>query len=86
MKPALTADAIVNFLHHWYDFMGPLIYLTSPENYTALLGMASFNGYYATKWHYLMAASTATILLVVVLFLVAQRYFIYWIVVSGVKG
>jgi multiple sugar transport system permease protein len=86
IKPALTAVAIFTFLHHWNDFMAPLIYLTSPGNYTISLGLASFKGLYTTQWHYLMAASTATILPVLVLFFVAQRYFIQGIVLSGIKG
>lgn len=86
IKPALTAVAIFTFLHHWNDFMAPLIYLTSPGNYTISLGLASFKGLYTTQWHYLMAASTATILPVLVLFFAAQRYFIQGIVLSGIKG
>lgn len=86
IKPALTAVAIFLFLHHWNDFMGPLIYLTSPEKYTISLGLASFKGLYTTQWHYLMAASTATILPVLLLFFLAQRYFIQGIVMSGIKG
>jgi multiple sugar transport system permease protein len=86
IKPALTAVAIFTFLHHWNDFMAPLIYLTSPGNYTISLGLASFRGLYTTQWHYLMAASTATILPVLLLFFVAQRYFIQGIVLSGIKG
>jgi multiple sugar transport system permease protein len=86
IKPALTAVAIFLFLYHWNDFLGPLIYLTSPEKYTVSLGLASFKGLYTTQWHYLMAASTATILPVLILFFVAQRYFIQGIVMSGIKG
>ncbi len=86
IKPALTAVAIFTFLHHWNDFMAPLIYLTSPGNYTISLGLASFKGLYTTQWHYLMAASTATILPVLILFFAAQRYFIQGIVLSGIKG
>lgn len=86
IKPALTAVAIFTFLHHWNDFMAPLIYLTSPRNYTISLGLASFKGLYTTQWHYLMAASTATILPVLILFFAAQRYFIQGIVLSGIKG
>jgi multiple sugar transport system permease protein len=86
IKPALTAVAIFVFLYHWNDFLGPLIYLTSPEKYTISLGLASFKGLYTTQWHYLMAASTATIIPVLILFFAAQRYFIQGIVMSGIKG
>ncbi len=86
VRPALTVVAIFTFLYHWNDFMGPLIYLTSPENYTVSVGLASFKGLYATDWHYLMAASTVATLPVILLFFAAQRYFIQGVVLSGLKG
>ncbi len=86
IRPALTAVAIFLFLFHWNDFMGPLIYLTSPDKYTISLGLAAFKGLFTTDWHYLMAASTLTVLPVLALFFAAQRYFIEGIVMSGIKG
>ncbi|MEZ4861809.1 MAG: carbohydrate ABC transporter permease [Caldilineaceae bacterium] len=86
IRPALTVVAIFTFLHHWNDFMAPLIYLTAPERYTISVGLAAFRGLYATDWHYLMAASTATVIPVLLLFFAAQRYFIQGVVMSGLKG
>ena len=39
------------------NFVGPLIYLRSPRNYTLALGLQTFQGLYSTDFHYLMAAS-----------------------------
>jgi multiple sugar transport system permease protein len=86
IRPALTVVAIFTFLYHWNDFLAPLIYLTSPENYTISVGLAAFKGLYATDWHYLMAASTVATLPVIALFFAAQRYFIQGVVLSGLKG
>jgi multiple sugar transport system permease protein len=86
IKPALTVVAIFTFLYHWNDFLAPLIYLTSPQNYTLSVGLAAFKGLYQTDWHYLMAASTVTVIPVLVLFFAAQRYFIQGVVLSGLKG
>ncbi len=86
IRPALTVVAIFTFLYHWNDFLAPLIYLTSPENYTISVGLAAFKGLYATDWHYLMAASTVATLPVIILFFAAQRYFIQGVVLSGLKG
>jgi multiple sugar transport system permease protein len=41
---------------------------------------------YATQWQYLMAASTVMIVPIIVLFFLAQRYFVQGIVMTGVKG
>jgi multiple sugar transport system permease protein len=87
-KPALASVAIFSFTYNWNDYLAPLIYLDSPENYTLPLGLASFIGRPGTviPWHQLMAASLVTVLPCVLLFFVAQRFFIQGIVVSGVKG
>jgi multiple sugar transport system permease protein len=85
-KPALATVAIFTFLNGWNDFIGPLLYLRSPENFTVAIGLATFRSVMRTRWDLLMAASTAMILPVVILFFFAQRYFIQGIVMSGLKG
>ncbi len=85
-KPALATVGIFTFMATWNDFMGPLIYLNSPNNRTLALGLASFRGLYSTDWNLLMAASTAVVIPVVILFFVAQKYFVQGIVLTGMKG
>jgi ABC-type glycerol-3-phosphate transport system permease component len=85
-KPALATVAIFTFLFSWNDFIGPLLYLSSPEHFTVAIGLATFRSVMRTRWDLLMAASTAMILPVVLLFFFAQRYFIQGIVMSGLKG
>ncbi len=84
--PALAVVAIFTFINTWNDFLGPLIYLSSQTKYTMALGLASFKGLYATQWHYLMAASTVMVIPIIVLFFLAQRYFVQGIVMTGTKG
>lgn len=85
-KPALATIGIFTFMATWNDFLGPLIYLNSPEKLTAAVGLAAFRGLYSTQWHLLMAASTVMTLPMIVLFFAAQRYFIQGIVLTGLKG
>jgi multiple sugar transport system permease protein len=85
-RPALITIAILAFLHHWNDFLGPLIYLSSPEKFTLALGLSHFQGQYSTEWGRLMAASTLMLIPVIGLFFFAQRYFIKGITMSGLKG
>jgi ABC-type glycerol-3-phosphate transport system permease component len=85
-KPALITVAIFTFLFSWNDFIGPLLYLSSPENQTVALGLAAFRGVMRTQWNLLMAASTAMTLPVIILFFFLQRYFIRGVVMSGLKG
>lgn len=85
-KPALAAVAIFTFLNGWNDFIGPLLYLNSPEKFTVAIGLATFRSVMRTRYDLLMAASSAMILPVIVLFFFAQRYFIQGVVISGLKG
>jgi multiple sugar transport system permease protein len=85
-KPALATVAIFSFMYHWNDFMGPLIYLADPNKRTLALALWAFQGQYSTDWHLLMAASTVVMLPLLLLFFVAQKYFIQGVVISGVKG
>ncbi len=85
-KPALAAVAIFTFLNGWNDFIGPLLYLNSPDKFTVAIGLATFRSVMRTRYDLLMAASSAMILPVIVLFFFAQRYFIQGVVLSGLKG
>jgi ABC-type glycerol-3-phosphate transport system permease component len=85
-KPALATIGIFTFMGTWNDFMGPLIYLNSPEKRTLALGLASFRSLYATHWNLLMAASTVMVIPIIILFFGAQRHFVQGIVLTGLKG
>lgn len=87
IRPALAAVAIGSFTFNWNDFLRPLIYLSNADSRTAAVALAGFSASYGgTPWHLLMAASLVMLLPMVILFFIAQRYFIQGIVISGVKG
>jgi multiple sugar transport system permease protein len=88
-KSALFAVALMSFLSHWNDFMGPLIYLNSDGKRTLVMGLAFFvtselEG--LTQLPYLLAVNTIVMLPCVFLFLRYQKHFIQGIVITGVKG
>lgn len=85
-KPALGVVAVFTFLAHWNDFFNPLIYLNSTEKYTLALGINLFRSYQTTQWNLLMAASVMVTLPCILLYAMAQRYFIQGIVFTGLKG
>lgn len=84
--PAVAAVAIFSFLAHYNDFMDPLIYLTSNEKFTVALGLYWFAGKWGNSWHLVMAASMVTIAPTLILFFLAQRYFVQGIQFSGLTG
>lgn len=89
-KPALATVAVISFIAHWNDFVNPLIYLNSPENFTLALGLNYFKSVPESSGlpleHLLMAASVMVIVPVLLLFFAAQRYFVEGIALSGIKG
>lgn len=84
--PAMATVSIFAFQAAWNDFLAPLIYLQRPELYTVTLGLQFFRSTYTTDWAYLMAASLVTMLPVLLVFFLAQRYFIEGISLQGLKG
>lgn len=87
-RPAIAVVALFQFINAWNDYLGPLIYLNQPDMFPISLGLQQFMGQFVEKlaWPYLMAASTVTILPIVVIFFIAQRTFIEGISISGIKG
>jgi multiple sugar transport system permease protein len=86
IKPALAVIAIWTFMGAWNNFMGPLIYVNSPENMPISYALALFKGDRANEPGLLMAFSTLTVVPVVALFAFAQKYFIEGVTLSGLGG
>ena len=86
VRPALIAVGAFAFLQNWNDFLAPLIYLQTPDNFTLQLGLAQLQSQYSTHFDLIMAGSFLTVVPCIVLFFLVQRWFIQGIVVTGVKG
>ncbi len=86
VRPALLVVAVFHFLATWNDFLGPLIYLDSASEYPLVMGLYVFHSRNRIEWNLLMAAALAVTTPLIVLFFVAQRYFIEGIALTGLKG
>lgn len=85
-KPSLAIVAIFSFLYNWNDFFSPLIFLNSESKYTLALGLNFLKGHFFSTVSLLMAAAVLAMVPCLVLFFVAQKYFIQGVVFTGVKG
>ena len=89
-KPALATLAILWFVNGWNDFLAPIVYLSTPDNFTVAIGLNSlkqlsqFGG--QRLQNDLMAASVMATLPCIAIFLAGQRYFVRGVVLSGLKG
>jgi multiple sugar transport system permease protein len=84
--PALGVVAIYQFTWTVNNFMAPLIYLENMKLFPIALGLAFFRGRYYTRMAELMAATLMVVTPMMILFFLAQRYFVQGIVMTGVKG
>ncbi len=86
VRPALIVMAVFTFLWTWHDFFGPLIYLSSPDQFPLSLGLYAFRSRRTTEWGLMMAGATLATVPLVALFFFAQRYFLEGIKLTGLKG
>lgn len=85
-KPALATLAVFTFLGSWNDFLWPFVVINTPENMTLPVGLSFLQQNYTTQWPQLMAGSTMSLIPVIIVFLLAQRYFVEGITLTGLKG
>lgn len=84
-KPALASLALLTFVNTWNDYMGPFIYLTDNNLWTVQLGLRSFVGLYDAEYAMIMTGSVISVLPILVIFLLGQKYFVQGIATSGMK-
>ncbi|MGV8964993.1 MAG: carbohydrate ABC transporter permease [Cellulomonas sp.] len=84
--PALASLTLLTFTNTWNDYLGPLIYLRSPEIWTIQLGLKSFVGQYNAEYALIMTGSVLSVLPIAIIFMIGQRYFVEGIATSGLKG
>jgi ABC-type glycerol-3-phosphate transport system permease component len=82
---ALATVGVFCFIGTWRDFMGPLLYLNSPDMQTLEVGLRTYQSLQSEQWHLLMAGSVIVMIPLFVIFLIGQKYFVKGIVMSGLK-
>ena len=85
-RTALVTLAIIISMNAWNDYLMPLVILTSSENYTLPIILNSLSGQFKTGYDLLMAGSLVSIVPLLVVYIVFQRYFASGLQVGGIKG
>jgi multiple sugar transport system permease protein len=84
--PALMAVTVFHIIFAWNDYFGPLIYLsTARDNWPISVALSTFNGIYGQRPQLIQAGALMALILPLILFVVAQRFFVQGIVVTGVE-
>ncbi|OLT19905.1 sugar ABC transporter permease [Pseudonocardia sp. CNS-139] len=86
-RPALITVSIFTFIWTWNDFLGPLLYLSSPESYPLPIALRAFiDQTTASDYGAMIAMSMLALVPVLLFFLAFQRYLVDGVATSGVKG
>jgi len=86
LKPVLVTLATFTFMGAWNDFMWPLIVLTDQQHYTLPVALAALSREHIMDVELMMAGAVVTVLPVLALFLLLQRYYIQGLLLGSVKG
>jgi len=82
----MTTLFLLTFLFHWSNFLWHLVVNTPDSSkLTIPVGLALFRGQYQMDWEKMMAASCFAIIPIVIIFLLAQKFFIEGLTTGAVK-
>jgi ABC-type glycerol-3-phosphate transport system permease component len=85
-KPVLATILVFSLIQHYNDFLSPLIYLNSMDNWTLALGIRALNDTNVKNWELVFSAGTLMFTPVFLLFVFAQRFFVQGIALTGFGG
>lgn len=85
-KPALTTLAIFTFVGTWSEFLWPSIILSKQEMYTLPVGLTYLQGAFSSNWRYIASGAIISIIPILILFLIFQKYFMTSDTQGAVKG
>jgi multiple sugar transport system permease protein len=84
--PVIATQFTISFLYAWNSFIWPLVVIQSKANYVVTQGLADIQGGYHANPPLVLAGSTLAIIPTVLVFLLAQRYFVEGIATTGMKN
>lgn len=84
-KPALATLGVFSFMGSWNAFLWPLFVARDVEMMTLPVGLAMLHGRWLTEWNLVMAGTVITILPMLIVYLLAQKYFVEGVLMSGIK-
>lgn len=85
-KPIISTQAVFIFMGFWNEFTKPMLYMKTESKYTLTLGLQTFSSRDAgTMWHQVMAAATITVLPIVIIYLIFNKYFLVGVRMDGEK-
>ena len=84
--PALITQALFCLLWAWNDLLWPTVISNTDNVRTLVVGLQMFKSAYAIQWNYLMAGTCISIIPMLVIYMLCQKYFVEGIAMTGIKG
>jgi multiple sugar transport system permease protein len=85
-KPAIMTMGLFNFMGAWNNFLWPLVVLTSREKWTLQLALSNMGRQFGNFHHYLMAGSLISLIPIVVVYIISQKYVDQGLAIGGLKA
>ena len=85
-KAVLSTVSIFAFMNAWNNFLEPYIYISRIAKFTLPIGLLFFQSDSGTQYTLLMAGATVAILPILIVYVVAQEYFVRGVVLTGLKA
>ena len=83
--PAVGALTIMSFMGIWDDYFWPSLILSSKNNWTLPIGIMGLKGQFSVQWNILFAGTMISLLPVLVIYVIFQKYFIQSVSEGGLK-
>jgi alpha-1,4-digalacturonate transport system permease protein len=83
---SIVTLTIFSFMWRWNDYILPLLVLSDQKKYTIQIAIKNYIGFNGVDWSSILAASVMSIIPIIILFIILQRYIIGGLSASGVKG
>lgn len=85
-RPTIATQAIFVFMGFWNEFTKPMLYIKTQTKYTLTLGLQSFQSQNAgTMWHQVMAAACISVVPIIIIYLIFNKYFLIGVRMDGEK-
>jgi raffinose/stachyose/melibiose transport system permease protein len=86
LTPVLVSVGVLNLLNVWNEFLLPLYFLNRSTNWPMTLAVYNFFGQYSSDWSLVSADAVLTVLPVIIIYLLAQRFIVAGMTTGAVKG
>lgn len=86
VKPALASFIIIKFMFSWNQFLWPLVVGQEQDMFTVTVGLVYFAGQWFNEWNLIATATIFSMIPMLLIFIVLQRYLVQGLVLTGTKG